>query len=180
MVRISPITNERPQKHFSLKNEMTLNVAHCMNSVLLQKGNTIPSAPRLITIRFHHVSAVVVLLLLPRLTLNTPGSTRVGDPGGGVGLCRASDARAGAVNERERKALGASCALAKLETTIDALSETALDACLFSTLARRVYVESAELGIQLLCVYAVLESEITVTCYGCSRRLLGLCGCGCG
>jgi hypothetical protein len=140
-----------------------------MNSILLHNGNSPATEPHTLPPSFSCRCSALLL----RLTLNTPSSTRGGDPGGSIGLRRASDGRAGAVNKRERKALGTSCALAKLETAIDALSETAIDTCHFSTLARRVYVESAELGIQLLGVNAVLESETTVTCCGCSWRLWG-------
>jgi len=86
-----------------IKDRMTINVAHCMDFDLLEK--TIGSSPE-----YSYARSVVVGLprcFLVHLTLDTTGSTGIGDPGGSIGLRGASERRAGSEKEREGKALGA-------------------------------------------------------------------------
>jgi len=99
-------------------------------------------------------------------TSDPTGGTGGSDACLGVGVGRAGDAGSGLVHQRQREALGTARTLRNCEFATHTVGKATADACLITSLARRVCVEGAELGVQRLCVFAVLECKRLSTCWG--------------
>ena len=110
-------------------------------------------------------------------TLDTTGGPGSGDPGRSIGFRRASDARTRLVNKWEREALGAARARRDCKLAADTLRKPAVDARLLAVLARRIGVLARKFSVEVLGIFAVLESEGLSIWWG-GGRLLRWFRCG--
>ena len=110
------------------------------------------------------------------ISINSASGAGGSDPCLRVRCGRAGDAGPGLVDQGQREALSPARTGSDCELAADTLGKATIDARLVTIRALRVRIKTGKLGVQILGVFAVLESKRLGICWGGSWGLLGSFG----